>query len=68
MSAVQGGMNHMWISPIIDEKVVVKDASFKSKTFGPYQVHYHPEAEQCDASTRHRLFAEGHEVGGPGPA
>jgi hypothetical protein len=68
MSTVQGGMNHMWISPVLDEKVVVKDATDKSRKFGPYQVHYHPEREQCQAKFRHRIFAQGHEVGGIGPA
>jgi hypothetical protein len=61
-------MNHMYISPVIDEKVVVKDAANKSRKFGPYQVHYHPEAEPCQAKDRHRIFAEGHErsnAGGP---
>lgn len=62
-------MNHMWINPAtIDEKVTVKQAAERSKQFGPYQVHYHAEAVPCEAKYRHRMFAEGHERGGPGKA
>lgn len=63
----EGGMNHMWISPALDEKVVLKDAENKSRVNGPYQVHWHPEAVQCEAKYRHAIFAEGarHDMAGP---
>lgn len=61
-------MNHAYVSPALDEKVVVAQATDKSKYHPkwnsdttPWQVHYHPEAEQCDASTRHRIFMNGYE-------
>jgi len=61
-------MNHMYISSTLDEKVVVADAIKKSKIYGPYEVHYHPEVTFCEAKFRHRIFADGHEhVASAGP-
>jgi hypothetical protein len=52
-------MNHMYITPTFDEKVVIKDALDKSNKFGPYIVHYHPSDEKCEG--RHRFFVDGEE-------
>jgi hypothetical protein len=61
-------MNHAYISPTLDEKVVVKqskDASKYDKKWNPdmvpYTVHYHPASEQCEAKHRHRVFVDGYE-------
>ncbi len=54
-------MNEMYVSPTLDEKVVIRDAKEKSRRFGPYRVHYHPEAIQCEAKYRHRMFVDGNE-------
>jgi hypothetical protein len=61
-------MNHAYISPTVDEKVVVKQSKDSSKHHAkwnpdtiPYTVHYHPEAVQCEAKYRHRVFMDGYE-------
>jgi hypothetical protein len=61
-------MNHAYVSPTLDEKVVIAQARDKSKRHPKWnpdgdavQVHYHPAAEQCDSKTRHLIFQDGYE-------
>jgi hypothetical protein len=61
-------MIHSYVSPTLDEKVVVKQAMEKSMYHvkwnpdsEPVQVHYHPEANHCEAKFVHRMFVNGHE-------
>jgi hypothetical protein len=51
----------MYITPTVDEKVIIRDAENKSKTFGPYIVHYHGADEVC-GQFKHRTFIEGREI------
>jgi hypothetical protein len=53
-------MNHMYVTPALDDKVIVKDAAHKSREFGPYIVHYHAADAAC-GSSRHRFFVDGEE-------
>jgi hypothetical protein len=61
-------MIHSYVSPALDEKVVVAQARDKSKYHvkwnpdsEPVQVHYHLASEQCEAKSVHRMFVDGHE-------
>jgi hypothetical protein len=61
-------VNHAYVSPALDEKVVIAQSRDKSKHHPkwnpdttPWTVHYHPEAVPCEAKYRHRIFNDGYE-------